>query len=80
MQLFINKKIIVFIVLLAGMAAGGLFGAFFAFTRDLPQIQTLETFRPQAVTRIYSTDKQLLAEQKGTQFPSTVCPPISKRP
>jgi penicillin-binding protein 1A len=62
MQLFINKKIIVFIVLLAGMAAGGLIGAFFAFTRDLPQIQTLETFRPQAVTRIYSTDKQLLAE------------------
>ena len=62
MQLLINKKIIVFIVLLAGMAAGGLIGAFFAFTRDLPQIQTLETFRPQAVTRIYSTDKQLLAE------------------
>ena len=62
MQLFINKKIIIFTVLLAGMAAGGLIGAFFAFTRDLPQIQTLETFRPQAVTRIYSTDKQLLAE------------------
>jgi penicillin-binding protein 1A len=62
MQLLINKKIIVFIVLLAGMAAGGLIGAFFAFTRDLPQIQTLETFRPQAVTRIYSTDEQLLAE------------------
>ena len=57
-----NKKIIVFVVLLAGMAAGGLIGAFFAFTRDLPQIRTLETFRPQAVTRIYSTDKQLLAE------------------
>ncbi len=62
MQLFINKKNIIFTVLLAGMAAGGLIGAFFAFTRDLPQIQTLETFRPQAVTRIYSSDKQLLAE------------------
>jgi penicillin-binding protein 1A len=62
MQFLVNKKIIVFVVLLAGMAAGGLIGAFFAFTRDLPQIRTLETFRPQAVTRIYSTDKQLLAE------------------
>ena len=62
MQFLINKKIIVFIVLLTGAAAGMLIGAFFAFTRDLPQIRTLETFRPQAVTRIYSADKQLLAE------------------
>jgi penicillin-binding protein 1A len=57
-----KKKIIVLLILLAGVAAGVLAGAFFAFTRDLPQIQTLETFRPQAVTRIYSVDKQLLAE------------------
>ena len=57
-----NKKIIVFIVLLAGMASGVLIGAFSAFTRDLPQIRALETFRPQAVTRIYSAEKQLLAE------------------
>lgn len=62
MQFLINKKIIVFIVLLAGMAAGVLIGAFSAFTRDLPQIRALETFRPQAVTRIYSAEKQLLAE------------------
>jgi len=62
MQFRFNNKIIVFIVLLAGLAAGVLIGAFFAFTRDLPQIQTLETFRPQAVTRFYSADKQLLAE------------------
>jgi penicillin-binding protein 1A len=57
-----NNKIIVFIVLLTGVTAGVLTGAFFAFTQDLPQIRTLETFRPQAVTRIYSADKQLLAE------------------
>ena len=62
MHFHINKKIIVFSVLLAGMASGGLIGAFFAFTQDLPQIQTLEAFWPQAVTRIYSADKQLLAE------------------
>jgi penicillin-binding protein 1A len=57
-----NNKIIVFIVLLTGVATGVLTGALFAFTRDLPQIQTLETYRPQAVTRIYSADKQLLDE------------------
>ncbi len=62
MHFRLNYKIIVFIVLLTGVALGALTGAFFAFTRDLPQIQTLETFRPQAVTRIYSADKQLLAE------------------
>ena len=62
MRFRFNNKIIVFVVLLTGVAVGVLTGTFFAFTRDLPQIQTLETFRPQAVTRIYSADKQLLAE------------------
>jgi len=62
MRFRFNNKIIVFIVLLTGVATGVLTGALFAFTRDLPQIQTLETYRPQAVTRIYSADKQLLDE------------------
>ena len=57
-----KNKIIVFIVLMTGVAAGIVAGAFFAFTRDLPQIRTLETFRPQATTRIYSADNNLLAE------------------
>jgi penicillin-binding protein 1A len=63
MRSVLNKKTItIFIVLLAGISAGVLVGAFFAFTHDLPQIQTLESFRPQAVTRIYSADKMLLSE------------------
>ena len=49
-------------VLLAGISTGVLVGAFFAFTHDLPQIRNLETFRPHAVTRVYSADKELLAE------------------
>jgi penicillin-binding protein 1A len=62
MQFFKSIKFLVFIVVLTGMATGGVLGAFFAATRDLPEIRTLETFRPQAVTRIYSADKKLLAE------------------
>jgi penicillin-binding protein 1A len=59
----LNKKLItIFIVLLAGITAGISIGSFFAFTRDLPQIRSLESFRPEAVTRIYSADKVLLAE------------------
>jgi penicillin-binding protein 1A len=63
MRAFITRKtIIIFIVLLAGMAAGGIAGAIFAFTRDLPQIRDLESFRPDAVTRVYSADRELLTE------------------
>jgi len=63
MKSLLNKKTAtVFIVLLAGISAGVLVGAFFALTHDLPQIRNLETFRPQAVTRVYAADKQLLAE------------------
>jgi len=49
-------------VLLSGLLFGSLAGAFFAFTRDLPQIRALEAYSPSAVTRIYSADNQLLAE------------------
>ena len=61
-SLFYRKTIIVVVVLLAGVSVGSFVGAFFAFTHDLPQIRELESFRPQAVTRIYSADKLLLSE------------------
>jgi len=49
-------------VLTVGIICGSLAGAFFALTHDLPQIRALEHFKPDAVTRIYSADKVLLAE------------------
>jgi penicillin-binding protein 1A len=59
----LNKnKIIIFCVLILGVICGGIAGAFLAFTHDLPQIRSLENFRPDAVTRIYSSDKVVLAE------------------
>jgi len=63
MNIHLNKtKIIVFFLLIFGVICGSLTGAFFALTHDLPQIRSLENFKPDAVTRIYSTDQVLLAE------------------
>jgi len=73
-----QKTIIITIVLLAGISAGGLAGAFLAFTHDLPQIRNLETFRPHAVTRVYSANKELLAElflEKRDPVPLQSIPP-----
>jgi len=75
---FSSKKIIVIcLVLLGGVAVGAMAGAFFAFTRDLPQIRKLETFRPHAVTRVYSADKEILAElflEKRDPVPLQIIP------
>jgi penicillin-binding protein 1A len=51
------------LLLLGAAAAGGVIGGFLiALTHDLPQIKALETFKPSAITRIYSADNELLAE------------------
>jgi penicillin-binding protein 1A len=66
-------------VLVAGAAlVSGLSGGLlFALMHDLPQIRGLEDFRPAAVTRIYSSDKKLLAErfiEKRQPVPLRVVP------
>jgi penicillin-binding protein 1A len=60
----ISRRRVIYIILLLGTAViGGTVGGFFlAITHDLPQIRALESFKPAAVTRIYSVDKTLLAE------------------
>jgi len=57
-----KKNMPIFLVLIGGVLCGATVGTFIALTHDLPQIRSLETFRPSAVTRIYSADKVLLAE------------------
>ena len=58
-----RKKIgLIWLAVFAGVMSGATAGAFLALTRDLPQIQALESFRPSAVTRVYSADQVLLAE------------------
>jgi penicillin-binding protein 1A len=50
------------VTVLAGLLCGITAGAFLALTRDLPQIQSLEAFKPSAITRVYSSDQVLLCE------------------
>lgn len=74
----LNKKnAVIFLVLIAGTVFGIIAGAFLAFTHDLPQIRSLESFTPSAVTRIYSAEKVLLAElfvQKRKPVPLKLIP------
>jgi penicillin-binding protein 1A len=49
-------------VLLLGAVCGSTLAAYLALIRDLPQIRELENYSPSAVTRIYSSDQDLLAE------------------
>ncbi len=72
-----KKKLTILIVLIGGIFCGIAIGTFFALTHDLPQIQSLETFSPSSVTRIYSADKVLLAElflEKRDPVPLKVIP------
>jgi penicillin-binding protein 1A len=63
MKLTLTKKSVpILLVLAAGLATGVFVGAFFALTHDLPEIRSLENFRPLTVTRIYSARKMLLDE------------------
>ena len=80
---FINKKnIFILLIAIAGIICGILAGFFLALTHDLPQISSLENFRPSAVTRIYSSDKVLIAElfaEKRDPVPLKVIPEYLKK-
>ncbi|PIP40716.1 MAG: penicillin-binding protein [Desulfobacterales bacterium CG23_combo_of_CG06-09_8_20_14_all_51_8] len=51
----------VFLVLTAA-ACGAIAGGVLVMIQDLPQIRSLESFAPSAITRIYAADNTLLAE------------------
>jgi penicillin-binding protein 1A len=76
-----KKKIAIAFILVSGVLFGAVVGAFFALSHDLPQIRSLETFTPSAVTRIYSSDRVLLAElfvEKRDPVPLTSIPAYLK--
>ena len=51
-----------FILILAAIVCGAATGFFLFMIQDLPQIRSLETYQPPAITRIFSADNVLLAE------------------
>ncbi|MBC2696603.1 MAG: PBP1A family penicillin-binding protein [Desulfobacteraceae bacterium] len=79
----INKKnIAILLIITGGIICGILAGFFLALTHDLPQIRSLEDFRPSAITRIYSSDKVLLSElfvEKRDPVPFKIIPEYLKK-
>ena len=79
----INKKnIVILLIIMSGIICGILSGFFLALTHDLPQISSLENFRPPAITRIYSSDMVLIAElfaEKRDPVPLKVIPEYLKK-
>jgi penicillin-binding protein 1A len=64
-------------ILLAGVLTGISAAVGLALFDDLPQIRELESFRPAAVTRVYSADRHLLTElyaEKRDPVPITAVP------
>jgi len=79
---FNKKNVAILLFLVCGIFSGILAGAFLALSHDLPQILSLETFKPSSVTRIYSADKVLLAElflEKRDPVPLKVIPDYLKK-
>lgn len=72
-----KSLLILSIILLAAIISGIFVGAILGLTHDLPQIRSLESFTPTAVTRLYSADKVLLAEvfiEKRDPVPLKIVP------
>lgn len=57
-----KKRLALILTLAAGIVFGATVGLILALTHDLPQIQSLEGFRPSATSRLWSSDNELLAE------------------
>ena len=59
----LKKTFLLFsLTLLSAVLIGVTAGGFYAFLHDLPEIRSLNTFRPSSITRIYSSDNVILSE------------------
>jgi penicillin-binding protein 1A len=79
---FLKNKLLICLIVVCGMIFGIAGGILVAITRDLPEIQSLESYKPSAVTRIYSADKILLSElylEKRDPLPLHDIPKILKQ-
>jgi len=79
---FNKKNIAILLLFFFGAIFGCMVGLFVALTHDLPQIRSLESFKPSSVTRIYSADEVLLAElfiEKRDPVPLKIIPDNLKK-
>jgi penicillin-binding protein 1A len=53
-------KIIFFVLLILSIAVGALMGLFIVYKSDLPEVQSLEDYRPNVITELYSDDGQII--------------------
>ena len=53
-------RIVFFILLILSIAIGALTGLFIVYRSDLPEVQSLEDYRPNVITELYSDDGQII--------------------
>lgn len=76
-----RKSVFIAVITLMAVLFGIAIGGFITFATDLPQIRSLETYRPASITRIYSADDVQLAElyrEKRDPVPLEIIPEFLK--
>ena len=53
-------RIVFFILLILSIAIGAMTGLFIVYRSDLPEVQSLEDYRPNVITELYSDDGQVI--------------------
>lgn len=55
-------RILIALVLLAGLAAGGIAASLWYVAQDLPALDSLQGYQPSLVSRVYSDDRQIIGQ------------------
>ena len=61
-RLLTIRRAAVTLLFLAAVLGGALFGVFFAYESDLPQVASLEDFQPNIITQVFAGDGSVLGE------------------
>ena len=56
------RRVVVTALFVAAVIGGALLGVFFAFESDLPQVTSLEDFKPNIITQVFAKDGSVIGE------------------
>ncbi len=56
------RRVVVTALFVAAVIGGALLGVFFAFESDLPQVTSLEDFKPNIITQVFARDGSVIGE------------------